>query len=243
MPRTCWVTSNGRFQAFTTIAHAHGGGLVDRPHDRRTQAVRPSKGGGVTDRRSARAAQRSRLCSRRRAPGRLPHGGRSVRGAGEGARHPAGPLGAEPFVSERSASRTGRCDVAARGRIEPLLAACGAPPLPSVRTAGRVVGKVSQLFNRPEAVVRETLDGVAADEPRHGAARRSGRGDPQRPRPARGARKVAVLSGGSGRKPAHAGSVGVEMLTAAIVGDVLALPSTDAALVAIRRVAGPPVPS
>lgn len=50
--------------------------------------------------------------------------------------------GGTPFLSETLASRTGCYDVGARRWIEPLLDACGAPPLPQVQTAGTVVGTV-----------------------------------------------------------------------------------------------------
>eukprot|EP00897_Mesotaenium_endlicherianum_P005163 jgi/Mesen1/4675/ME000241S03716 len=53
--------------------------------------------------------------------------------------------------------------------------------------------------------------------------------------------KVAVISGGgSGHEPAHAGYVGVGMLTAAVCGDIFASPSVNAILAAIRAVTGPP---
>lgn len=53
--------------------------------------------------------------------------------------------------------------------------------------------------------------------------------------------KVAVISGGgSGHEPAHAGFVGVGMLTAAVCGDIFASPSVAAVLAAIRAVTGPP---
>lgn len=53
--------------------------------------------------------------------------------------------------------------------------------------------------------------------------------------------KVAIISGGgSGHEPAHAGFVGVGMLTAAVCGDIFASPSVKAVLAAIRAVTGPP---
>ncbi|MDQ0422816.1 dihydroxyacetone kinase [Peteryoungia aggregata LMG 23059] len=52
--------------------------------------------------------------------------------------------------------------------------------------------------------------------------------------------KVALVSGGgSGHEPAHAGFVGVGMLTAAVCGDVFASPSVDAVLAGILAVTGP----
>ena len=52
--------------------------------------------------------------------------------------------GAEPFMSETLAARTGCYDVAARDWIPALLDACGAPPVPAVAVAGRVVGTVTR---------------------------------------------------------------------------------------------------
>ncbi|MCJ2085179.1 dihydroxyacetone kinase subunit DhaK [Methylobacterium sp. E-005] len=52
--------------------------------------------------------------------------------------------------------------------------------------------------------------------------------------------KVAVVSGGgSGHEPAHAGFVGLGMLSAAVCGDVFASPSVDAVLAGILAVTGP----
>jgi triose/dihydroxyacetone kinase / FAD-AMP lyase (cyclizing) len=52
--------------------------------------------------------------------------------------------------------------------------------------------------------------------------------------------KVAIVSGGgSGHEPAHAGFVGIGMLTAAVCGDVFASPSVDAVLAGILAVTGP----
>jgi len=49
--------------------------------------------------------------------------------------------------------------------------------------------------------------------------------------------KVAVISGGgAGHEPAHAGYVGMGMLTAAVIGPVFTSPSVDAVLAAIRLV-------
>eukprot|EP00742_Colponemidia_sp_Colp-10_P009103 GILJ01009902.1.p1 GENE.GILJ01009902.1~~GILJ01009902.1.p1 ORF type:complete len:595 (-),score=79.44 GILJ01009902.1:258-1928(-) len=48
-----------------------------------------------------------------------------------------------------------------------------------------------------------------------------------------------VSGGGSGHEPAHAGYVGVGMLTAAVAGDIFASPSSKAVLAALRAVTGP----
>ena len=51
--------------------------------------------------------------------------------------------------------------------------------------------------------------------------------------------RVALVSGGgSGHEPAHAGFVGMGMLTAAVCGDVFASPSVDAVLAGILAVTG-----
>ena len=53
--------------------------------------------------------------------------------------------------------------------------------------------------------------------------------------------KVALVSGGgAGHEPAHAGFVGLGMLTAAVSGEVFASPSVDAVLAAILAVTGEP---
>jgi dihydroxyacetone kinase len=98
---------------------------------------------------------------------------------------------------------------------------------------------MKKLINRPEAVVAEMVEGLAAAYP--GLRRLPGhtvlvRADlpppPDRP--------VAVLSGGgSGHEPAHAGYVGRGMLSAAVAGDVFTSPAPDAVLAAVRATAGP----
>jgi dihydroxyacetone kinase len=51
--------------------------------------------------------------------------------------------------------------------------------------------------------------------------------------------QVAVLSGGgSGHEPAHAGYIGIGMLSAAVVGEVFTSPSSDSVFAAIKAVAG-----
>ncbi len=98
---------------------------------------------------------------------------------------------------------------------------------------------MKKLINRPEAVVEEMIEGLAAAYP--GLRRLPGqtvliRADV--PTPAE--RPVAVISGGgSGHEPAHAGYVGRGMLSAAVAGDVFTSPSPDAVLAAIRATAGP----
>jgi dihydroxyacetone kinase len=98
---------------------------------------------------------------------------------------------------------------------------------------------MKKLINNPLAVVREMLEGAVALAPGQALLAdenvviQSGLAET-------GQRRVAILSGGGrGHEPAHAGSVGRGMLTAAIAGDVFTSPSSDAVLYAIRACAGP----
>jgi dihydroxyacetone kinase len=53
--------------------------------------------------------------------------------------------------------------------------------------------------------------------------------------------QVAVFSGGgSGHEPAHAGYIGIGMLSAAVVGEVFTSPSSDSIFAAIKAVSGEP---
>jgi dihydroxyacetone kinase len=53
--------------------------------------------------------------------------------------------------------------------------------------------------------------------------------------------QVAVISGGgSGHEPAHAGYIGVGMLSAAVIGEVFTSPSSDSVFAAIKAVSGDP---
>ncbi|WP_431323387.1 dihydroxyacetone kinase family protein [Rhizobium sp. YTU87027] len=98
---------------------------------------------------------------------------------------------------------------------------------------------MKKLINRPEDVVRDMLEGVAALSPAT-ALLRNENILVQARLPEACARKVALISGGgSGHEPAHAGYVGPGMLTAAVAGDVFTSPSADAVLAAIRAVGAP----
>ena len=98
---------------------------------------------------------------------------------------------------------------------------------------------MAHFINDRSAAVTDAIDGAVALS--GGAlARLDGyphirvvvRADPDRSR-------VALVSGGgSGHEPAHAGFVGVGMLTAAVCGDVFASPSVDAVLAGILAVTG-----
>src|SRR6202040_3820511 len=46
--------------------------------------------------------------------------------------------------------------------------------------------------------------------------------------------------GGSGHEPAHAGYIGVGMLSAAVIGEVFTSPSSDSVFAAIKAVSGEP---
>lgn len=98
---------------------------------------------------------------------------------------------------------------------------------------------MKKLVNRPEDIVREMLEGIAALSPATAVLSeeniivQAGLPEPN-------ARQVAIISGGgSGHEPAHAGYVGRGMLTAAVAGDVFTSPSADAVLAAILAVSGP----
>jgi dihydroxyacetone kinase len=97
---------------------------------------------------------------------------------------------------------------------------------------------MKKLINRPEDVVREMAEGLAAVFPGlsllpdQNVLVRSDAADVRD-------RQVALISGGgSGHEPAHAGYVGPGMLSAAVAGEVFTSPSPDAVLAALRAVAG-----
>jgi triose/dihydroxyacetone kinase / FAD-AMP lyase (cyclizing) len=103
------------------------------------------------------------------------------------------------------------------------------------------IGFVMKKFiNRPEDVVEEMMQGLAVLHP--GSARLLGhrviaRADAKQVRD----RQVAVISGGgSGHEPAHAGYIGVGMLSAAVIGEVFTSPSSDSVFAAIKAVSGEP---
>lgn len=96
---------------------------------------------------------------------------------------------------------------------------------------------MKKFINRPEDVVEEMLQGLVVLHP--GSARLLGhkvvvRADAEWPHN----QQIAILSGGgSGHEPAHAGYVGVGMLSVAVAGEVFTSPSSDSVLSAIRAVA------
>src|SRR3954447_15898611 len=94
-----------------------------------------------------------------------------------------------------------------------------------------------KLLNDPEAVVKESLAGLAAA---HGDLLRYDAGDQYVARvdaPRQG--KVALISGGgSGHEPMHGGFVGPGMLDAACPGEVFTSPVPDQMLAATKAVDG-----
>jgi dihydroxyacetone kinase len=103
------------------------------------------------------------------------------------------------------------------------------------------IGFVMKKFiNRSDNVVEEMLGGLVLLHP--GSARLSGhkvmvRADAEQARD----EQVAVLSGGgSGHEPAHAGYIGLGMLSAAVAGEVFTSPSSDSVFAAIKAVARKP---
>jgi dihydroxyacetone kinase len=99
---------------------------------------------------------------------------------------------------------------------------------------------MKKFINRPEDVVEEMMQGLAALY--SGSIRLLGhkvmvRADAEQARDP----QVAVLSGGgSGHEPAHAGYIGVGMLSAAVVGEVFTSPSSDSVFAAIKAVSREP---
>jgi triose/dihydroxyacetone kinase / FAD-AMP lyase (cyclizing) len=97
---------------------------------------------------------------------------------------------------------------------------------------------MKKIINRPENVVEEMLQGLAALHP--GLVRLSGykvmiRADVDQTRE----QQIAVISGGgSGHEPAHAGYIGAGMLSAAVAGEVFTSPSSDSVFAAIKAVSG-----
>ena len=84
---------------------------------------------------------------------------------------------------------------------------------------------MKKLINAPDAVLADSLKGVAAAHPELNVDHTNRiiyRGTPTR------AGKVAVISGGgSGHEPLHGGYVGLGMLDAAIAGEVFTSPTPD----------------
>jgi dihydroxyacetone kinase-like protein len=99
------------------------------------------------------------------------------------------------------------------------------------------IGSMRKFLNDPEAVVKESLAGLAkahADLLRYDAEAQI---LVRREAPLRG--KVGIISGGgSGHEPMHGGFVGVGMLDAACPGEVFNSPVPDQMLAATRAVDG-----
>jgi triose/dihydroxyacetone kinase / FAD-AMP lyase (cyclizing) len=98
---------------------------------------------------------------------------------------------------------------------------------------------VQSFLNSKENIVNNAIDGVIASG--GGAIGRFSVDNSARVVARRDfdKTKVAIVSGGgSGHEPAHAGFVGVGMLSAAVCGEIFASPSIDAVLSAIIAVTG-----
>ena len=96
---------------------------------------------------------------------------------------------------------------------------------------------MKKLINRPDDVVREALEGLAAAHPDTLRVHLQPNYVVRADAPVAG--KVAVLSGGgSGHEPLHTGYVGRGMLDAACPGPVFTSPTPDQMLEATKAVDG-----
>ena len=96
---------------------------------------------------------------------------------------------------------------------------------------------MKKLINRPEDVVREELQGIAAAHPDLVRVNVDPNYIVRADAPVEG--KVAVVSGGgSGHEPMHGGFVGLGMLDAACPGEVFTSPTPDQMLEATKAVNG-----
>jgi dihydroxyacetone kinase len=99
---------------------------------------------------------------------------------------------------------------------------------------------MKKFINRTADVVEEMMQGLAVLHP--SSTRLLGhkvmvRADAEQAHD----QQVAVISGGgSGHEPAHAGYIGVGMLSAAVVGEVFTSPSSDSVFAAIKAVSREP---
>jgi dihydroxyacetone kinase-like protein len=96
---------------------------------------------------------------------------------------------------------------------------------------------MKKLINRPEDVVRESMEGMALAHGDILAVHSDPRFVFRRDAPVKG--KVSLISGGgSGHEPLHSGFVGMGMLDAACPGEVFTSPTPDQMLEAARKVHG-----
>lgn len=96
---------------------------------------------------------------------------------------------------------------------------------------------MKKLINRPEDVVRESLEGLGLAWPELVRVSLEPRFVYRADAPVKG--KVAVISGGgSGHEPMHGGFVGMGMLDAACPGEVFTSPTPDQMFEAARAVEG-----
>ena len=96
---------------------------------------------------------------------------------------------------------------------------------------------MKKLINRPEDVVKEALEGIAAAHADHLRVHTGPNYIVRADAPIQG--KVALVSGGgSGHEPMHGGFVGMGMLDAACPGEVFTCPTPDQMLGATKAVDG-----
>lgn len=96
---------------------------------------------------------------------------------------------------------------------------------------------MKKLINKPEEVVKEGLQGIAAAHPDLVRVYYNPNYIVRNDAPVKG--KVAIISGGgSGHEPMHGGFVGLGMLDAACPGEIFTSPTPDQMLAATKKVNG-----
>ncbi|MFH0787002.1 MAG: dihydroxyacetone kinase subunit DhaK [Pseudomonadota bacterium] len=96
---------------------------------------------------------------------------------------------------------------------------------------------MKKLINKPEEVVKEELQGIAAAHPDLVRVYYNPNYIVRNDAPVKG--KVAIISGGgSGHEPMHGGFVGLGMLDAACPGEIFTSPTPDQMLAATKKVNG-----
>lgn len=99
---------------------------------------------------------------------------------------------------------------------------------------------MNQFIDSKETLVRDSIDGLLRSSGGKNLARLDGYpGIKVVLRTDHKSNQVAIVAGGgSGHEPAHAGFVGLGLITAAVCGEVFASPSVDAVFAAIMAVTG-----
>lgn len=96
---------------------------------------------------------------------------------------------------------------------------------------------MKKLINKPEEIVKEELQGIAAAHPDLVRVHYNPNYIVRKDAPVKG--KVAIISGGgSGHEPMHGGFVGLGMLDAACPGEIFTSPTPDQMLAATKKVNG-----